>query len=574
VPWQLEIHHIDLWRSGDSTLIIARQVAPIGPGPAIRSVLIDGGLQMAAPHVDAYIAARLGAAQLNAIICTHYDRDHMNGLTSLLRMAVGGRYNNVTIYDQGWPANAGADADIVRYLNAINGRSAVGAAIPALGVLARSRPTSTVASGGGLPFAVPAVGGAPAVPAGGLFAIVDPPHWLLTDPAAPQDPLWHGAGVAVPAGAPTMRFIAANAYVRTAAGGTAGPLLGLGTDPKNEKSLAVEVTFGNFRYYAGGDIETPQENSIQTLLNNANNAAGRVLAFKTSHHGAATATAPGFVDRLRPSAAFISSGTANQHNHPFPQVINTLDGYARLLALHPPAPPPPVARPVKQYLTGYGTVGPPVTTYGGDASMTAGRPVPRVHGDIVLTVDAAQSAAPVQGQLFAAVQAAVLTALTTPGLGGVMLAAAAAPIAAAAAENAMVQGPADTASWLITQGGGPAAAGVAALNAANGPLPGGAPAIAMAAVVSMAARLAGAPTAWAAAAGAAAGTCTGDGTVLSVHGAVAGALVGANLPGGFAAALPFGAAAVVGLAPPVQFTVRLWWLLRAAGPGNVSVPHR
>jgi hypothetical protein len=98
--------------------------------------------------------------------------------------------------------------------------------------------------------------------------------------------------------------------VQTAAGGIVGPIGGLGIDPRNEKSLAVEVTFGNFRYYVGGDIETAQENSIQLLLNNTGDAAGRVLAMKTSHHGANTATARGFVDQLRPSAAFISCGTA------------------------------------------------------------------------------------------------------------------------------------------------------------------------------------------------------------------------------------------------------------------------
>ena len=571
MAWQLEIHHIDVNRNGDSTLIIARQVAPIGPGPAIRSVLIDGGLMSAAPIVGPYIGAQVGAGGVDAIICTHYDRDHMNGLTGLLRTA--GRCNNAFIYDQGWVGNAGVDADIVRYLNAVNGRDQAGVAIGALaGVLNRTRVTNRVASGGGLPLALPAVGGAPAVAPGGVGAINLPAHWLLTNPAAPQDPLWHGAAVAAPAGAPTMRFIAVNGYVRTAAGPVAGPLIGLGTDPKNEKSLAVEVTFGNFRYYAGGDIETPQENAIQTLLNNTDDAAGRVLAFKTSHHGAATATAATFVDQLRASAAFISCGTANQHNHPFPEVINILDGYPAGPVLHAPAPPPPGARPVKHYLTGY--AGLPLLSYGGDASMTAGRPAPPVRGHIVLTVNAAQSAAPVQGRLYGAVQAAVQTALITPGLGGVMAPAAAAPIAAGAAETAMVTGAADTAGWLINTTGGPAAASAAAANAANGALPPGNPVMQMASAVSAAARIAGAPAACAAAAGAAAGTCYGDGTLPAFRAAVEGGLVGGLLPGGAAAAIPIAVAAAAGLAAPAQFTVGLWWALLAPAPGNVTVTLR
>jgi hypothetical protein len=45
MPWTLEIHHIDVGGSGDSTLIVAREI-PVLPGalPTVRSALIDGGL--------------------------------------------------------------------------------------------------------------------------------------------------------------------------------------------------------------------------------------------------------------------------------------------------------------------------------------------------------------------------------------------------------------------------------------------------------------------------------------------------------------------------------------------------
>jgi beta-lactamase superfamily II metal-dependent hydrolase len=574
VAWQLEIHHIDVSKNGDSTLIIARQVAPIGPGPAIRSVLIDGGLQLAGNDINAYIAMQLGGANLDAIICTHYDQDHMNGLTALLRIAVA-RYNNVFIYDQGWPGNAGADDLIIRYLKAINGRTVAGVPIAALAGANRTRVTSTVRSDAVPPGVLPIVGGQPAAPPGGAAGIVNPPHWLLSNPLAPQDPLWHGAAIPAPPGAPTMRFIAANGYVRTPAGGVVGPILGQGIDPKNEMSLAVEVRFGNFRYYAGGDLETAQENSIQTLLNNANNAAGRVLAFKVSHHGAATATSQGFVDQLMPTAAFISCGTENKHYHPFFQTINTLDGFPANPVLHGPPPPPAEARAVMQYLTGYDDVGPPLASYGGTFSLTAGQPAPPappVPGHIVLRVNAAQSAAPVRGRLFTAVQTAVQAVLTTPGLGGVMTVAAAAPIALAAAEEAMRDGAAYIAAWLITHTGGPVAASVATFNAANGPLAPGIPAWVMARTVSSAALLAGVTAARAAAAGAAAGTCLGAGMPPSVQNAIGGALVGALLPGGIPAATAIGIAAVPAVAP-VQFSVRLWWQLNPAGAGNVTVFH-
>src|ERR1700722_7085908 len=137
-----------------------------------------------------------------------------------------------------------------------------------------------------------------------------------------------------------------------------------------------------------------------------------------------------------PTAAFISCGTENKHYHPFFQTINTLDGFPANAVLHGPPPPPAEARAVMQYLTGYADVGPPLASYGGSCSLTAGRPAPPappVPGHIVLWVTAAQSAVPVRGRLFTAVQTAVQTVLTTPGLGGVMTVAAAAPLAPAAA---------------------------------------------------------------------------------------------------------------------------------------------
>jgi hypothetical protein len=568
VAWRLEIHHIDVIGSGDATLIIAREVPPlIGAVPIIRSALIDGGRRQYSADLHAYVGARLGpGVQLDAMICTHYDIDHMGGLVGLLLRPV--RYNNTFIYDQGWPQGF-PDVTYLRYLRAINGMNDNGP-VPILAAVARTRVTSRVQADGFAPMGVPVIG-PPAVPGAAINQV---PQWLLTG-AAPADPLWNGAAMAAPPGAPAMRFIAANRYVETAAGGIVGPIGGLGIDPKNEKSLAVEVTFGNFRYYVGGDIETAQENSIQLLLNNADDAAGRVLAMKTSHHGANTATSRGFVDQLRPSAAFISCGTGNQYAHPAQQTINVLDGYAPLAGPHPAIPPQPPNRPIDHYLTGYQAAGPPPLTFGGDQSMTAGDPNagPPIRGHIRVTVTAAQAAAPVEGQIFVAVQTAVQAALTAPGLIGVMGALAAGPIAVAVAEEALSFGPGPAASEVINQTGGPGAALVAAGNAANGVIPAGPPATMMANVVTAAALAAGAVAADAAGAGAAAGAYYGGGTNAAVQQAVTRAVQTAGLAAGPAAGIGAGAAAAMP-ATPGQFRVRFYEFYPPHGPGNVIMTHR
>src|SRR5262249_1576601 len=135
------------------------------------------------------------------------------------------------------------------------------------------------------------------------------PYWLVgreilwTDVAGePIAPV--GAGVP-----PTITCIAVNRYVRNGPGTAAYLAPGLMQNAeriKNEKSLAFEVRFGNFRYFIGGDIETLQETTIATYLNQPNTVAGRVHVIKASHHGSDTSTSRAFVDRMRPEAAVIS----------------------------------------------------------------------------------------------------------------------------------------------------------------------------------------------------------------------------------------------------------------------------
>ena len=146
MPWSLEIHHIDVTSSGDATLIVARETPPFaGAVGLVRSLLIDGGRALAAGDVDNYLAYYLGPAPLNAMVATHYDIDHVNGLTSLLRMPANPRYANTRIYDQGWE-DGGLSATYLNYLLAINGRNGHGAPIAGVAVAGRRRLTRDVNS--------------------------------------------------------------------------------------------------------------------------------------------------------------------------------------------------------------------------------------------------------------------------------------------------------------------------------------------------------------------------------------------------------------------------------------------
>jgi hypothetical protein len=573
VPWQLEIHHIDVQMTGDATLVIAREVGVLGV-PRIRSILIDGGRATQVVPLDAYIAAQLGpGVQLSGIIVTHYQDDHVGGIMRLLKRTTT-RYASVRIYDQGWPAG-NFDDHYNRYYRAINGLGDDAGQIAAIYRANRVRVTYRVRSDPGIPnLGFLGLIGLPSVPAAGAN-INQAANWLLTG-AAPAEILWDGVVGGVPVGAPTMRFIAANRYVRTAGGGITASIPGNGIDPENEKSLGVEVVFNNFRYYVAGDIESAQETAIGTLLNNANNAAGRVLAMKTSHHGSRTATARAFVDRLRPEAAFISCGTQNKHKHPAQQTINVLDGFvasatgANPAPPHAAVPPAPPNRPISHYLTGYQTPNrppplpqPPPLSYAGDDGVTAGDPqtLPAVTpGHIVVTVTAAQSNVNVLGGLYLGVEAAASTAATTAGVVGVMGAGAAGAAAAAAAAAALSSGAATAASFFLVNAGlAPAvalassgAAAAAATNAINN----AATAAATATAVTNAAMGAGAAAAPSAGAGAAAGVVVGgiDGPTLQAVVVAAVTAAGAALAAPAAGLLAAGQAVGAGGQFSVTYT--------------------
>ncbi len=350
----------------------------------------------------------------------------------------------------------------------------------------------------------------------------------------------------VPAGAPTITCIAANSFVRTTAGGITGPTAGIGADPRNRKSLAFEVRFNDFRYYVGGDIETPQEDDIELLLNAADNADGRVHAMKASHHGANTATSRSFVDRMRPGAVIISCGTENSHRHPAIETVNVLDGYLADPQRHPAPPPEPPNRPILHYLTGFQV---PVSndpdnpdeldnpndpdddspkSLRGDLGIAAGDPAadPPVPGHVRVTVTQAQSINPPAGRVYLAVQQVVEAVAANTSLPGAVQPIVAIGPAAQAAEAALSFGIADTARAVLSAFGQTPAQQQAAVATFNFQRP----CAEIAAAITGAAMAAGVSAAIAAAAGAAAGSRRGVGLNSPVQASIRAALTQTGMP--------------------------------------------
>ncbi|TDV55948.1 hypothetical protein [Actinophytocola oryzae] len=567
MPWTLEIHHIYLRRPGDATLIIARHPAVGAHPPIARAVLIDGGDKGGGGYVNAYINAFAPAINLDAIVVTHFDKDHFYGITELLQRPVTPRYHNAIVYDCGRLPNLRLFDTYTDQHNVPNVRaskySVYRNAIAARGML---HATADVNS---FDIARYDANHFPTVP---NVAGSEPPTWLLG-----KDVLW---GNGLPAWAenppahaplhPTLRCVVANKWVRQVAGlprfiSTVDIFNGpnrmsnaqiaayeSAKTQDNAKSLGFLLEFNGFRYYVAGDLFRQQEDGLNTIravpmqfnpgvgafLNQNGNAAGRVLAMKTSHHGAVTSSSREFLTRLRPSAAVVSCGYNNSYGHPHPEVVNSLDGYPELpigrdaLNRHPTVPPKPPLPPILHYLTGYLTM---AHTRAGDAGRTAGPP----GASIRLTVTEAQSQRDCRGQVFRGVRAAADRVSTVTNLG--LTAAQLDAIADAAVMRGVI------AATAVAVGAGPATATAVgnAVESAGNRGGGGVPGLVSVAVAAAAA----APGAGAQAAAIAAVAAAGPGWAAAIGLGAAQVIGAAVVPGATAASIT---AAAQGAGPAVS----------------------
>ena len=86
----------------------------------------------------------------------------------------------------------------------------------------------------------------------------------------------------------------------------------------NNSSVALDITVGNLRIFAGGDIEPPAQEAMM-----ASSDIQPVDILKVSHHGSAYQFLP-LMDRLHPKVALISVGLGNSYGHPSPKTIAAL----------------------------------------------------------------------------------------------------------------------------------------------------------------------------------------------------------------------------------------------------------
>lgn len=91
-----------------------------------------------------------------------------------------------------------------------------------------------------------------------------------------------------------------------------------GTDPANNDSLVLHVSYGASSVLLEGDAEAPIEQAMLTEPNLAS------TLLKVGHHGSRTSTQPAFLARVAPHWAVISCGLRNRYGHPNMQVLQEL----------------------------------------------------------------------------------------------------------------------------------------------------------------------------------------------------------------------------------------------------------
>lgn len=93
-----------------------------------------------------------------------------------------------------------------------------------------------------------------------------------------------------------------------------------GNEP-NANSIVLRLDYGDFSMLLMGDAE--EQTELRLLGRDADLTAKLI---KIAHHGSKYATSEGFVKRVKPEAAIISTGAWNRYSHPSQSVLDRLKG--------------------------------------------------------------------------------------------------------------------------------------------------------------------------------------------------------------------------------------------------------
>jgi hypothetical protein len=265
----VQVHHIDVGQ-GEATLII------IAKGDKTTTILVDGGkAAKGGMTIQAYLGV-LKIKSIDIVVCTHYDADHIEGLTYLLMKT--NLLDKASFYDHGKPFFE--DDKILKYSGFVAKK---------VGDKASRWPTKE------LTWRVDNRGAS----VGELLG-----KNLLKD---------------FDVGGVTLICVAINGFVL----GKDKPFAnGDGAAFENSLSIGLVLRVGDFCYFTGGDLDDYVESELIPCFKNS--TGNHLCCFKAGHHGT-NEGAITILNKLSPSAAFISCGKMDRYDHPGSDLMGRME---------------------------------------------------------------------------------------------------------------------------------------------------------------------------------------------------------------------------------------------------------
>lgn len=97
------------------------------------------------------------------------------------------------------------------------------------------------------------------------------------------------------------------------------PSSGYLSEDKNDSSVVLQLSYGNFCMMLTGDVE---EGGEQEMLKDA--MPGRVDVLQVAHHGSDSSSTIDFLEKISPGLVLISCGRNNRYGHPSPETLEKL----------------------------------------------------------------------------------------------------------------------------------------------------------------------------------------------------------------------------------------------------------
>lgn len=282
----LEIHHVDV-AQGESTVLALMCADPTGAAKpeCIFSAVIDGGLEVEGGGMLVRLLHRLGVDAVDAVIISHFDKDHFAGLARVLE-----HIDHFT--EDGTPLQKVSEE--WKPLDVQN-------------IFVRRHPAETDEEGR---YLVKQTG-----------EVKDLARILSKFDDERVKVVEEGDEIVLDCDADRGLFKMTCLAVNMGGDDRGGP------DDENANSIAWLVQFGKYAYYTAGDLPTAHKGYLyeDALIDRLADHAP-LTAIKCGHHGADTSTSSAFLEAVKPRVAFISAGKQDGFGHPRPSTLLRLRG--------------------------------------------------------------------------------------------------------------------------------------------------------------------------------------------------------------------------------------------------------